>query len=178
MPKTYQSCDIDVEDLIAVVMTQHHPDLAEHKVSVQAVYVSNESELLGQTPAIMQRGHSCAAQIKITSLEQRSRGFADALLTIDTLGWVGMPPPMREALVDHELTHLELVLDKKTESVKIDDLGRPRLKIRHHSWELSGFSDVCERHGENALESKAISRFIADYAQLELFPTTKEKEKP
>lgn len=168
MAKTYQECDSDVYDLIDDVMSKYHPDLKQQQVTVHPLYVSNEDAGGMQSVALKTRGHAVAAQIKITSLEQRVRGIADAQLTIDTMAWCGLNANAKRALIDHELQHLEVKRDKDS-VVQIDDHGRPKLKIRYHDYELSGFLSVVERHGEAALEAMMMREFA--FEQLPLFPT-------
>ncbi len=52
--------------------------------------------------------------------------------------------------MDHELTHLELA--EKEGAPVLDDGGRPKLKMRLHDYEFGWFTEVAERHKENAIE--------------------------
>lgn len=161
MAITYEPCGTDVTDLIAEILKAHHQEVARYAPRISAIFVTRESKKLGHTSALKLRGFPVAAKTQITPLADRARGEADAKLTIDSYAWKSLPIPQRRALIDHELQHLELKATKK--GGHTDDLGRPRLGIQTHDWELTGFQAVMERNGENALEAIALHRFAADY---------------
>ena len=77
-----------------------------------------------------------------------------------------MTEPQKDALVDHELTHLVLVIDPKTKTPKLDHSGRPKLAMRLHDWELGGFADTAQHYGKDALEVISMRRFSDKYGQL------------
>jgi hypothetical protein len=106
-------------------------------------------------PAIKVRGHAAHATIKITSLKDRVAGMADAVLILDEDEWDTFAEPRRHAIIDHELTHLHLVL-LGPGVPDTDDCGRPRLKMRRHDWEVGGFTEVCERHKGEAVEAQTV----------------------
>lgn len=168
MAKTYNEVDHTVYDLIESVMKKHHADLAEHEVTVHAVFVEATDKEGGEVPALKHGGYPAAAKIKITSLEQRARGVADAQMTIDGYHWRRMGPAQQLALIDHELEHL--ILNPTKEGVIGDDLGRPRLKCQLHDWQLGGFASIVERHGENAIEVQEIQKCRELWEQLSLWP--------
>ena len=161
MPTTYEPCGTDVTDLITEVMRTQHAELAQYSTRISAVFATRDSKKHGHMVALKARGFPIAAKIQITALADRARGEADAKLTIDSYAWNNLPPGQRRALIDHELEHLELRPTTKGENT--DDLGRPRLGIQTHDWELTGFEAVVARNGENALEAIAMHRFAADY---------------
>src|ERR1019366_9477538 len=79
----------------------------------------------------------------------------------------GLSETRRLALLDHELTHLVLRCDE--DGLKHDDIGRPTFKIKQHDFDLGGFAEVVERHGEASVEALQFSRFETLYGQLMLF---------
>jgi hypothetical protein len=167
MGTTYTICGDDVKQLIKAAMDTHHPTLSEAGVTVHAIYAERYDEDGEPIAAIKVHGVPAVAKIAITALEDRVRGIADAKLTIDRGQWHGMAESRRLALLDHELTHLVLKLDE--DGLKLDDIGRPTLKIKHHDWELTGFAAVVERHGEASVEARQFARFEEAYGQLMLF---------
>lgn len=171
MPKTFFRAHTDVAELVAAVMHEHHRGLHDAGVTVDCVMAESAGKYGVPRPAIKRNGYPCAAVIRISSLEDRARGVPDVRLTIDGNEWLKLPPLQRRSLVDHELQHIDVnptKASKKRPSKTTDDLGRPRLKLRPHDWELMGFRDVVARNGENALEAIAIHRFAADYKELQL----------
>jgi hypothetical protein len=168
MGKTYEPAGKDVVALIVMMTDKHHSDLTENGVTVGALFCTSLDANGEAKPSLKRHGHAVAAQIQITSLADRARGLPDAKLTIDTAAWYSLPENARLALIDHELEHLRLDVDNKGQPMA-DDIGRPKLKIRYHDWELGGFAAIVERHGESAVESMEIKRVRAQYEQLSLF---------
>lgn len=183
MATTYTECGDEVQRLIQQVMLKHHAELANAKVTIHAIGARRESKRDGAIEALKIEGLPVAAKIQISSLQDRSRGMADAKLTIDLLGWDTMPVSRKEALIDHELMHISLVQLRATKKnpyakgPRFDDLGRPVLKIRTHDWRLTGYAAVVERHGEASLEAAAFMHFRAEYGQLNLFSGKVEESK-
>ena len=178
MGTTYTACSEDINDLVKDVMKKHHADLFKENVTIDAVGARKDSKREGSVPALMLRGQRVLAKIGITSLQDRARGIADAKLTIDMFSWDTMPQAKKVAVIDHELTYLNLVMMRATKKEpwrkgpKHDDLNRPVLKLRHHDWELTGFQEVVERHGEASVEASQFLAFKAEFGQLSLFDTT------
>jgi Putative phage metallopeptidase len=59
------------------------------------------------------------------------------------------------ALMDHELTHVKLVIDEQGALVR-DDVNRPKLKLRKHDWQNGGFYSVAKKHKDMARDVQAI----------------------
>lgn len=167
-------------NMVTAMMFEHHKDLHNAGVTVEVLFASKLNKDEEPEPPMMVRGHQALAKISITSDDDRLLGIADAKLVIDAVyGWDRQTEARRQAIIDHELTHLELVRDKD-DQIKVDDHGRPKLKIRHHDWELTGFAEVCERHGEAAIEAREMTRWAEQWGQFALFPlrgTTEVKVK-
>ena len=151
MGKTYHPAGDGVDWLVKQVMENNHPDLHREGVTVGTLRVFSDDGA-----PLKSKGYPAIADIKPTSLEDRVRGLPDAKLRLDGSAWGDMTPEARTALIDHELTHLELVCDKETGDPVRDDHGRPRLKSRPHDWEIGGFDEVVRRHGDHAPELRAL----------------------
>ena len=171
MATTFRLCDEKIHAMIRRVMHEHHADLERENVTVQAIMATAEGdeEII---PALKNAGYPIAAKIQVTSLQDRIRGLPDAKLTIDDYAWSAISESRREALIDHELEHLDIVLRATKLGIVVarDDCGRTKLRIKAHDWELTGFAAVVERHGEASIESLQIVRFSETYGQLCLFP--------
>ena len=160
MPVHYSMCETDVLNLVQRVMGKYHPDLTKAGVTVDCVYAADPDG-----PALKLHGYACAAVIKKISYKQRVAGRADAEITLDKDHWDDCTEPQKEALVDHELTHLVLVLDQNNRP-KLDGADRPRFKMRLHDWELGGFGEVARRHGKAAPEVICARGFKQEFGQL------------
>jgi hypothetical protein len=142
--------DADVHDVLSEAIDRWHPELAaaEVTIGVEFAWPSERGD-----HALKLHGYPAAAVVAITPYRQRVRGVEDAVITIDGPAWKDFSDAEKLALVDHEAVHLELVRDEDG-YVKSDDHGRPKLKMRLHDWNLSGFRVIAERHGPAALESQ------------------------
>ncbi len=105
------------------------------------------------------------AVAKINSLKDRVEGKKDCTIVFDGEDIEYWPESKLEAVIDHELTHFEVVYHAAGPLIsqpKTDDCGRPRLKMRLHDVQIGGFDSIIERHGMGAVEA----RQIADAAKL------------
>lgn len=167
MAISYTVCDPEVDKLIAVAIKDYHKELDAAGVTIHAVFARNFDGDGEPIAAVKAHGVAAAAKIQITSLVDRVRGIKDAKLTIDGHYWDRASESRRLALLDHELEHLTVQTDDA--GVKFDDAGRPKLRMRHHDWELTGFASVVERHGEASVEAQQFSYFQDEFGQLCLF---------
>lgn len=170
MATTYEIVTDATYRLINRVLIEHHDDLHAAGVTIQATMATRIDKESGEIEqALRMRNYPIAAKIQITSYQDRVRGIPDVKLTIDEFQWRQLPESRREALIDHELTHVMVAYDADGQ-VKRDDLKRPKLKSRAHDFELGWFTEVAERHGEAAIEVREIQRFHETWGQFCLFP--------
>lgn len=171
MSTTYEkSADYDeVHDLIGEIVEKHHGELHKAEVTVGVTYAFNE-----KGPAVKLHGVACAAVIKINSLKARAEGAPDATITIDGKLWrsggnhAPLPDARRRALIDHEINHLMVSRDKEGQ-IKADDLGRPKLRMRPHDFEVGWFKVIARRHGSASFEVQQAAKLVDNRGQL-LFP--------
>src|SRR5690348_15846400 len=124
------------------MQTEYHPGLED--VTVDALFVFDDEK---SDPVLIHQGYPTAAVVRITSLRDRALAMPDAIITVDRATWQTLSAPQKDALIDHELDHLEWTVDKDQQP-KADALGRPKLKMRRHDHQLGWFADVARRHGE------------------------------
>ncbi len=160
MPVRYEMCETDVLNKVLKVMETHHPDLLAEKLVVDCVYAVDPDGA-----AITLHGYPCAATIKKIGYKQRVLGRGDAELTIDKAHWDDLTALQQEGLLDHELTHLELVRDLRTGKLKRDRAERPRLAMRLHDWEIGGFVDTAKRYLAAAPEVLTARQFKQKFGQ-------------
>jgi hypothetical protein len=65
--------------------------------------------------------------------------------------WNHWDEDQQNALIDHEVTHISLVINRKG-ILTLDDLGRPKLKMRKHDFEVGWFHSIAERYGAASFE--------------------------
>lgn len=166
MPVVYQLADAAVHALARDVMAEHHakrlimPDGDFVKLCIMFAFGDVNSD----EPAVKLHGYPCAAVVSIIPYKQRVDKRADAEIIIDRSQWDAMTDLQRRALLDHEITHLEFQKDD-VGCVKTDDVGRPKLTMRLHDWQLGGFREIAQRYGEDAIEVVNAKAFKRDYGE-------------
>lgn len=91
------------------------------------------------------------------------KGLGDAEILIDADWWEKANEAERKALLDHELQHFA-----KTD--KVDDLGRPKLKMRRHDVQVGWFKSVAERNGVSSQERLQAAQMMHEHQQV-FWPT-------
>lgn len=158
---TYERADDDTVRLLQQVMKKHHKPLLDAGVTVQ---------VLTAEPALKHGGYPAYAMVRIMQLKARVAGQCDAEIVIDGGRWP-LIKEQHEAILDHELTHLELVMsdtfdDARKRLPKVDDSGRPRLKMKKHDHHFGWFDDVAERHPKHSIECQQAEQLVAEKGQL------------
>lgn len=127
----------------------------EQIVTVDLVFAFSSSN---EEHPLTEKGLPVNGKIKITTLLARSKGESDVELMLDGDLWRQLEPEERAAVIDSFLHGLEIqtkmeadpVSGDLVDTIKRDDRGRPKLKIKPHDFIIRGYHDVAERHG-NAL---------------------------
>lgn len=156
MARTYEECSDVVREILDDLLRTTHKRLLDAGVTFHLAYT---------WPQLMHQGYPAGAVVEIVSLKLRSRGQADAAVTIDADSWEEQSEDERRGLLDHELTHLLVVIDKDTGKPKLDAAGRPKLKMRKHDYFLGGFTEVVERHKIAAPEARGYRAINRDWGQ-------------
>lgn len=85
----------------------------------------------------------------------------DAIIEVAKDVWEDAEPRFREALIDHELSHIGLIEDKETGTLVMDEItGRIKIKVRPH--DIEEFEGVLTRHGAY---HEALRTFLRAFAQ-------------
>lgn len=145
----------DVRAVLAEALRRFHTRLVDLDLRVNVLKAYKEDEEGNSIPAVKLHGHPASAVARKFDLKKRIQTEFDVEILVDGLSWDSLPERQRLALIDHELTHFEVAKDKDGR-VKIDDIGRPIIKMRLDDYCLTGFLEVCQRHGDFALEAKSI----------------------
>jgi hypothetical protein len=159
--KTFSDASEDVLISLEQMLKAHHDEL--RKVKICSLFIYDDEE---PNQVLMHQGYRAAAMVRICSLRERASGTADAVMVIDRACWLEMDKPQRDALVDHELMHLELVEDEQTGKTKYDSIGRPKLRLRKHDHQFGWFDAVALRHKEASIEVRQARELIASTGQL------------
>ncbi len=158
--KTYSAAP-DALTVIDNMQVEYHGEL--DGVTVAALFVF---DLESTMPVLKHQGYPAQAVARITPVRERALGLADASIVIDRSNWLTLSQRQRDALIDHELTHLERVLDKETGQPVCDVLDRPKLAMRRHDYQLGWFDEVAQRHGEASPEVRQAKQLMEASGQL------------
>jgi hypothetical protein len=159
MAKRYAIASDDVCGRLNKLRSQHYPEL--EGVTVTALFVfSDENEHV-----LTEKGYPAIATMKITSARDRAAGLADAIVTVDRYSYSGLTREQSNALLDHELHHLQRVIDDNGQP-KADTVGRPKLKIRPHDRHFGWFDEIARRHGHHSIEVMQASQLAMSTGQL------------
>ena len=153
----------EIEALILEVRDRYHHELVKADVTIDAIMAASD----GDEPAVKHHGYPAAAVIRKNNLEGRLKGLKDATITFDHAVWNGLDDKQRVALIDHELTHLEVVYDSEG-AIKYDDAGRPKLSLRPHDFELGIFNSVIRRHGAASMDLRSLEIAAEKFTQASL----------
>lgn len=159
MPVTYQKAPHEVAELVEEVAGRFHTDLVKAAVRYDLLFAFGpRDEETGEKldDPLKLRGVACLAIVRVVNLRDRAKGMGDAEIAFDADRWCDLTPQQQEALVDHELEHLVLRLNRHNK-IKLDDLGRPRLGLKPHDFDLGGFYSIIRRHTGAALELAALN---------------------
>lgn len=169
MSTCYELAGPEVHDLARNILETHHPELkmpdGEHvRLCIMFAFTTDDSP----EPPVKCHGYPAAAVVSVIPYKQRVDKRADAEIILDQKVWLDRLTELQQrALLDHEITHLEIQVDDHG-LVKTDDTGRPKLKLKLHDYELGGFRSIAKRYGEDALEVMEAQRFVKDQGDVML----------
>jgi hypothetical protein len=160
---TYSLPSQSTTDLLDRVLQKYHRELilADVRVGVIMAFADCD-EKTGERKGHAIKGYAGAAagaQVKKVPLKDRLVKKYDVEILIDGDEWPLLGEPEKIALLDHELTHVELRDGQ-------DDLGRPLIKMRKEDFIAWGFWDIIKRHGVAAMEHKALKVLADKHGQL------------
>ena len=166
---TYTQADQTVLALLATVVEEYHPDLRAAGVTftVLAAHAKHDKNGEPKLPTLKLHGTPAAAIVGITSVKDRVAGLGDCRLILDADLWDKLTEAERTALLDHEIFHVQLVLDESG-APTLDDCLRPKLKMRPHDAEVGIFFEVIARHGKAALDWQVFQPAREKIEQLEI----------
>jgi len=169
----------EVHSIASEIRDQYHAELDEVEVTVGIMFAYGTKSKNGKitSPALKHHGVKAAAIVKINGLKARAEGLPDATIFIDGDEWSKWSEDRRRAILDHEFYHLEVARGGEDDEVLSDDLGRPKLKMRPHDFEVGWFMAIANRHGEASLEVEQAKSLANPRGQL-LFPWFEGAESP
>ncbi len=110
------------------------------------------------------RGVPAYAVCSIVNVKGRTMGRGDAEIVIDESRYLTMPDASKDALLDHEIEHIDVQIGKKGR-VKLDCLRRPKIKMKLHDHDFGWFTVIAKRHGAASIECKQASQLYLEGEQ-------------
>jgi hypothetical protein len=168
MSTKYERCPKSVSELATFILKQYESYLPVVNAGVTVDFVfaiaeTNEKTGEPKGPSMKKNGHQILGKCRATSLKDRSLGHSDAEITIDKFWWETATEDEQAALLDHELHHIQVIIDKR--GLKRDDLGRPVVKMRYHDVECGFFKLIAQRHGIHSQERKQAAQIMCEAGQ-------------
>ncbi len=171
MSVIYDQASRELHHLAAEILTSNHPDLRLPDGSFVKLCLLMASAGGEEDDAPVKcHGYPAQAVISVIAYKQRVDKRADAEIVIDEKNWHDLTEPQQRALLDHEITHLEIVKDEHG-MVKCDDMGRPKIKLRLHDWQMGGFRSIAARYGDDAPEVILAKDFKEKFGDVALSET-------
>lgn len=166
---TFKRCGPEVAEMANSILCEFesHQPLLDAKVKFDFVFAFPEYDEATGEPmgdAITKNGVPCNGLCRIMPLKDRAMGRGDVEITICAEFWKEASDEERRALLDHELHHASVVIDKR--GVVKDDLGRPKIKLRKHDFEVGWFKVIAQRHGmhsQERLQAAQVMNDMGDY---------------
>jgi len=153
-----------------------HQPLIDSGVTVDLVFAYAEKDEKTGEPigdALSKNGVKALGICRKIPLKDRAMGRADAEISIDGDWWEDSTDEERRALLDHELHHIAVKIDKR--GLVRDDLGRPVLQLRKHDFEVGWFKVIAARHGDNSqerLQARHVMGLMGQYFWPDIIPPT------
>jgi len=180
---TYKKASKEVLDRADAIIHENYPGLEAVGVRVDFLfaYAPVDKDDQPKGPAIKHHGCPAAGKCRVVALKDRVKGHGDAEILLDGDQWPKWSLQRRNAIIDHELCHIQVVPDGNSGLVKTDDIGRPKIRMRPHNFEFGWFTEIAERHGRSSLEVEQANRIKRTagkiYFQPELFESVEMPEK-
>lgn len=159
MPTTYSPAPTDLLSTLTDLRRRYHADLDRAGVTIRVLMAANPDG-----DALRHHGYPALALVKINNLRDRAAGLDDATMLVDAGWWKDASDEEREAVLDHELTRIEVKKDDGGNPV-LDDCERPKLGKRPCDFFFSGFTTIAKRYGAASQEHRAAQQVQEHWLQ-------------
>lgn len=166
MPTTYTPADSDVILLLESVLQEFFPRVASVDPPLQIRVLMAEND---KGNALKRFGRGTVALIKRGTKEQLASEGPDLWILIDAGRWNRSNERRRRAILAHECHHIEIQYESDGKTPKTDDIGRIKVRLIPDDWVLTGFREVVEWFGADAVEREALTR-VEEYLAQRILP--------
>lgn len=189
MSAIYSKAPEEVREIIKRLVEAFHFDLKNCEVKIDSIFAQSTVNEDGSPagPAVSHNGYPAWAIARVLSSKDRVMGRGDCEIVIDADRWPALSDKQKEALCDHELHHFQVKQDKYG-VVVMDDIHRPKMKMRKHDHQFGWFDDIAKRYGADSIEVGQFANLchdesgqyylpFIDTARLKMSPETKSAVK-
>lgn len=168
MSTSFQKCPPSVAKMAKSILEQFesHKPLVNAGVTVDFVFAFAEKDEKTGEPkgdALKHHGVKALGICRKIGLKDRALGRADAEISLDGDWWATAGEDEQRALLDHELHHIQVKIDKR--GLVRDDLQRPVIRLRPHDVETGWFKIIAERHKQASQECKQAVEIMCNGGQ-------------
>jgi hypothetical protein len=165
----YDDADEEAYELLRSVIDERFPEIRDCPCQDGfrvALRMADNGGLVFES-ALKEHGHGVPSLIKKSKPEERTAGGPDVYILIDLNRWQERGENGRKAILAHELCRVEFKRDKEG-GLNLDPYERPVVKLTPGDWVLTGFRQVVEWYGEDAVEYQAIQKVVTLIRDLQL----------
>lgn len=174
---TFQRCEKSVDTAANQLLNKFetHKPLLIAEVKIDFVFAFADKDEKTGAPlndALTHNGIKALGVARKIPLKDRALGRGDAEIALDGDHWAKCTAEEQDALLDHELHHIAVKMDRQG-NIQYDDLGRPLIVLRKHDVEVGWFKCVAERHGLASVEriqARAIMDNVGQYFWPDIAP--------
>lgn len=161
--KIYSPAPSGVAERVAHLVKVFHRDLQDAGLKFDLLSLADDDPDVDAPLKL--HGYPCAAVIRAVDVKGRAMGRGDVEIVLDESRYIAMPDAQKDALLDHQIEHIELQIHPKKKRVLLDCCGRPKVKMRLHDIQLGHFISIAERHGAASLEVQQCTRLYLEHKQ-------------
>ena len=158
---TYTPAPEEVHARCVALIKRFHPDLVSVGIRLDILFAQTDAE---DGHSVKLNGYPCQAVVSILGPKERAKEQGDAQIIIDEENYHDLTEEEQDALLDHELYHLEVVKDQHGRP-KRDPYGRPKLKMRLHDVQFGWFEEIARRHKQASGEVKQATQLYGLHRQ-------------
>ena len=159
---TYTPASKGMQERAGDIIRRYYPILQLVDIKIDILMAATDEE---DGEPVKLNGYPCQAVVRILGPKERAKGQGDAEIVIDEANWNDLTTAEQDALLDHEIYHLEVVIGQNHKP-KVDPYGRPKLKMRLHDRQFGWFDEIASRHGTASVEVKQATAFKLSASQL------------
>jgi hypothetical protein len=155
----YEAPSVHDEEMLDHVLRTYHHKLLDYKVRVKLILTFKHDKEDIAIPSLTGYGKQpTVAKTRLLKPKEKFYHPVDVEITLDKVLWSELTEPVKESVLDHELSRVEFKRDKKTGDPVMDDLSNPILKIKPHDYVTWGIFGVVARHGKNSQEYAEVEK--------------------